>query len=208
VSLKLLNAGIIVAASAVALIISACGGQQVSDSEVTAEEIARVKAVGEVAAAELAQTLKAALTEAMQEGGLEGAIRVCNVKAASLTESIAEQSESIESVKRTSFKYRNPANAPDSLEEAALRHFEETLQSTGELPAFHVQKFDAGQATHFRYYQPLKVGGLCLACHGGTDVIAPAVAALLAQHYPNDRAVGYRVGDFRGVIRVSVADSR
>jgi hypothetical protein len=164
--------------------------------------------VGEVAAADLKKTLSTALMQAIQDEGIEKAIGVCSAEAVSLTARIAEQSEAIESVKRTSFKFRNPANAPDLLEAAALTYFEDTLRKTGELPAFHIQKVESGHGTHFRYYQPLQVNSLCVTCHGERDDIAPTIRALLGERYPNDQAVGYHVGDLRGIIRVSVTVPR
>jgi hypothetical protein len=42
----------------------------------------------------------------------------------------------------------------------------------------------------------------CLACHGSQ--IGPEVAAVLAEHYPRDRATGFAVGDLRGLLWVEV----
>ncbi len=184
--------------------LSNCDGPKVIVSEPSAEEKARVEALGEPAALKLMETLKTALAEAIREGGVENAISVCNTKARSLTSSIAEEAENIPEVKRTSFKFRNPANAPDSLEKKALRFFENALRQDGELPSLLVQKIEAPEGVHFRYYKPMKAAGLCLTCHGDSEIIAENVKVHLSEHYPKDRAIGYQVGDFRGVIRVSV----
>jgi len=55
-----------------------------------------------------------------------------------------------------------------------------------------------------RSYAPMRVGEVCVRCHGDPDDLAPGVADLLAEEYPEDRATGYAMGDFRGVIRVSI----
>ena len=47
------------------------------------------------------------------------------------------------------------------------------------------------------YVEPIVLQPLCLTCHG--DSLAPEVAARIQDLYPQDRAVGYEVGDLRGV---------
>jgi len=175
-------------------------------SEPTVEENARIVAEADEAAVRLGETLKVALTTAMQADALENAIAVCQETAPALTDRIEVPAKSVLSLKRTSNRVRNPANAPDEFEVQALQFFEEALQETDSIPGFYTQKIQQGKDVHFRYYKPLKVGALCIACHGHLEGIAEPVQARLAELYPEDKAVGYDVGDFRGVIRVSVAE--
>jgi len=62
-----------------------------------------------------------------------------------------------------------------------------------------------GDKLVYRYYFPLKVLKLCLTCHGtpGKD-IKPEVYEAIKRKYPEDKAIGYREGDFRGVVRVEI----
>jgi len=39
-------------------------------------------------------------------------------------------------------------------------------------------------------------------CHGPS--VAPALAARIAQHYPEDEATGFEEGDFRGLFWVTM----
>ena len=55
------------------------------------------------------------------------------------------------------------------------------------------------------YVEPIVMQPLCLACHGET--LAPEVAEQIAAEYPEDRATGFRVGDFRGVFWVEYPDA-
>ncbi|HBD19390.1 MAG TPA: hypothetical protein DC063_04395 [Arenimonas sp.] len=48
----------------------------------------------------------------------------------------------------------------------------------------------------------IRVEAACLMCHG--DNIAPEIATRLAEHYPQDRATGFREGDLRGLIWAEV----
>jgi hypothetical protein len=157
-----------------------------------------VTRVGEAAATSLRQGLSARLTAAMAEGGPEAAIDVCAVEAMSLTDSIAAASPA-SAMKRTSLRVRNPRNAPDAAERAALEWFEER-ESAGERPTSLVERDGSG----YRYYAPLRVAALCVSCHGPSETLAPATRAALDARYPDDAATGYSEGDLRGLIRVTV----
>lgn len=194
-----------VAALATLLAFCACQKQESAESRPTPAEAQQVAAIGEAAAARLKQTLVAELTTAIQAGGTGAAIEVCSQKALQLTESIVEGSENVLAVKRTTFKYRNPRNAPDEWDAQALQVYEAAAQKGEALPPSYIQKIDHNGETTFRYYQPLLTAGLCLNCHGDKNMFTREVAAQLAALYPEDKATGYKEGDFRGLIRVSVA---
>jgi hypothetical protein len=108
------------------------------------------------------------------------------------------------SLKRTSYRYRNPLNAPDEAEEEALLFFEEAVLAGGTTPSSFVHQVSEEE---YRYYQPLFLGEFCLQCHGSPEAMDPEVREALAQKYPGDLATGYEAGDFRGVVRVSVPAS-
>jgi hypothetical protein len=172
--------------------------------QVTPEEEEWVSTVGHGAADSLTQGLVARLLAAIEEGGPASAVDVCSNEALQLTEEIQQQIGAGIELKRTSFKYRNLANAPDTLEGAAIRHFEDALENNRELPPYYVQQVASDT---FRYYQPLVVNQLCLQCHGTAATIPPGVQEQLTARYPDDMAVGYSLGDLRGVIRVSIPAS-
>jgi hypothetical protein len=155
---------------------------------------------GEKVSTELMGQLASALMTAMQEGGATNAIDVCKLEALRLTESIARQNPGTQ-VKRTSLKFRNPKNAPDHLEQVALTHFEQLAAKGEELPHHLLQKVQEEDTVYYRYYQPLKTMSFCLTCHGSPE---PELAEILKKRYPEDRAVGYNAGEFRGLIRVQV----
>jgi hypothetical protein len=76
------------------------------------------------------------------------------------------------------------------------------LREQGERPAAGVVGFARVEDGRARVLRPIAIEGPCLSCHG--DAITPAVSALLAEHYPNDRAVGYQLGDLRGALYAEV----
>jgi hypothetical protein len=203
-----------------ALAMAACGGSS-SDAEAgsddvpadgaaTAEvsaqawtpspgEIERATEIGGNAAGQLAAMLMQQLSTQMAERGPEAAIEFCSDEAMDLTHGVSGALGNLD-VKRTSTRVRNPENAPDALERAALSHFEAEI-AAGSLPANWIQT--AGD-DELRYYQPLVVNEMCTQCHGPADALQPAVRTRLEALYPQDQAVGYAPGDFRGLIRVAI----
>lgn len=163
---------------------------------------AAVAAAAEPVAAALMQTLSGNLMAAMDEGGPVAAMAFCQVEALPLTRQVTE-SQGMQ-VKRTSWRLRNPANAPDSLEEAALAHFAAAAADSEGAPAPWVQADPEGG---YRYYRPLPTGPLCLNCHGSPDQLAEGVPEALERLYPDDEAVGFSQGELRGLLRVSVPAS-
>ncbi|HEX6307995.1 MAG TPA: DUF3365 domain-containing protein [Longimicrobiales bacterium] len=179
--------------------------ERTEPADTTAADEAAVAELGSAVAQQLRQTLVQRLTAAIDSSGPAHAIDVCALEAGALTDSIARDLGGGVAVKRTSARVRNPRNAPDSLEQLALEHFTTVAAATGTVPTHYVQR--TGEREH-RYYEPLGVIPLCVQCHGPPDSIAPDVRAVIAQRYPQDRATGYRVGDLRGLIRVTVPASR
>ncbi len=171
--------------------------------EVSSETEAAVLELGNSASGALMGTLVTQLTGAMQAGGPVNAVDFCSTSATELTAGVSQE-QGLD-IKRSSLRYRNPANAPDEGETEALRYFETALAETGELPGPWVQK--AGR-DEYRFYRPLAVAPPCLNCHGSKGEIDPAVQTILDERYPDDLATGYAAGDFRGVIRVSIPADR
>jgi hypothetical protein len=178
----------------------ACKGQGES-MDITSEEEQLVASIADPVAGELLRTLVARLTDAMAEGGPVNAIEFCSREALPLTRSVQSRVSGNLELKRTSFRVRNPANAPDEAEEEALLFFERAIQSGEASPSTYIQRVSEEE---FRYYRALYLGEVCLQCHGSRDSMAPEVLDALGERYPEDLATGYEAGDFRGVVRVSV----
>jgi hypothetical protein len=182
------------------LLIAACGK---APPPPWPDELHRAKAleVGGGAAGQLSSTLIGHLTAAVDSSGPAGAIDFCSTQALALTAEAVASMEGVE-IRRTTTRLRNPANAPDPLDAEALAWFESQLASTGTLPKEWVQ--NEGQEA-MRYYRPLVTNEMCVRCHGPVESLMPEVAAVLAERYPQDQAIGYAPGDFRGLIRVRIA---
>ena len=146
-------------------------------------------------AANLAQGFKSTLMTALKEGladGPEQAIGACSILAPELA---AEYSRDGVRIGRTSLRLRNPANAPEPWLEPLLADY--LASGPGAEP--RAVRIDP---TTIGYVEPLYVAKPCLACHG--EVIAEEVRQQIAGMYPDDDSIGFREGDFRGLLWVTV----
>ncbi|GAB4116611.1 MAG: DUF3365 domain-containing protein [Acidobacteriota bacterium] len=169
--------------------------------EVTPAEREFISQTGRGIASALMERLGGELQAALREGGPVHAISICSERALPLTAEITQAHEGV-SVKRVTSRYRNPANAPDPMEQLALQAFETAAAEGSPLPGPLVQKLRRNDGTVYRYYQPLRAATLCLTCHGAPEQMPETLKAAIRERYPEDRAVGYKEGDFRGAIRV------
>jgi len=140
---------------------------------------------------------KASLQAELKAGLAEGprkAIDVCRARAPELAKSAG--SDSVR-VGRTSHKLRNPSNAPADWMKPLLDHY---LAH----PEDHAPRAVRINNGHTGYVEPIFMQSKCLICHG--ESIAPTVRAALDEMYPDDRATGFRDGDFRGLFWVEMAE--
>ncbi|MDH3901394.1 MAG: DUF3365 domain-containing protein [Gammaproteobacteria bacterium] len=149
---------------------------------------------------EFMQTLKQELLAGMQDGGPVNAISVCNLSAPGIANTYSVRNGW--DVGRTSLRVRNPANTPDAWERSVLESFEERKRA-GEDPAKmeHSEVVRRDGVSELRYMKAIPTAKLCLACHG--EHIDSTVRTRLEKLYPDDQALGYRVGDIRGAFSIS-----
>jgi hypothetical protein len=109
--------------------------------------------------------------------------------------------------RRVTLHVRNPANSPDDADQAALLFIERQLESGDDVAKVLVQRVTSpGQPPEWRVYRPVSVLKECLQCHGENNSLAPGVDARLKELYPVDTATAYNLGDWRGLIRVTIVD--
>ncbi len=145
-------------------------------------------------AAQALQPFKQQLMEALQRGLEQGpaqAIDVCRLQAPAIA---AAASVDGATIGRTSFRLRNPDNAPTVWQQLGLRHY---LQSDDREPM--LIDLENGQ---LGYMEPIITAPMCLACHGSE--LSVEVKDALAAQYPADQASGYAAGDLRGIFWVTL----
>ncbi len=144
--------------------------------------------------AELLKPFKRELQQALRVGLARGpveAISACRVQAPRIAQA---RSQGGILLGRTSHRLRSPANAAPEwvspILEAYVSSPSDRSPRTVPLPE--------GRAG---YVEPILTQPLCLVCHGET--LAPEVAERITELYPQDEAVGFQVGDLRGVFWIA-----
>ena len=139
------------------------------------------------------QTLSGNLKEAIGRGGVPEAISYCNLNASPLVDSLSQLHNVV--IKRTSHKLRNPKNLATEAEANLIDLYQKNIEQKI-APQAQVEVSDH----EVHYYAPIILMEACLKCHGnkGTD-ISDSDYEVIASHYPQDQAVGFKVGELRGI---------
>jgi hypothetical protein len=133
--------------------------------------------------------------------GPSGAVRICAEVAQDQT---ARHARDGIYVRRVSQKVRSQANRPDAIELKKLEQLVEVHEQK-KLPTELVEVQASPDGTRqLHYLRPIVTMERCLACHGPRDKMEPEVRELLSRRYPDDQAIDYRIGDFRGAVSVRV----
>jgi hypothetical protein len=105
-------------------------------------------------------------------------------------------------LKQTSLRVRNPSNAPDEWEKKVLKSMETPEYSKGK--GFS-EIIETNGNKIYRYMKPIYVEAACLQCHGNEEKVMPAMRLFLKRKYPFDEAFGYKEGELRGGISLTIS---
>ena len=151
---------------------------------------------------QLAGGLKKELVTAVSEHGVPAAIQTCKIQAPIIT--AQSHADSALTIRRTSLKLRNPANAPDAWEMKVLQKFELQLaQGTPVEQLTYSEITNQGDKKMRRFMRAIPTQDICLNCHGEVQNLSPDVKNMLNNEYPNDLAIGFAAGEIRGAFSVS-----
>ena len=140
----------------------------------------------------LKRELRSALLGALEEGGAERAIEVCQLRAPEIARLTSTGGARLG---RTSHRLRNPENAP----EPWMSEFLAEYLANPDDDAPRAVRLASGE---IGYVEPIHMKGLCMRCHG--DRIDPGVKERLDALYPEDEATGFKKGELRGMFWVKL----
>jgi len=171
-----------------------------------APEARSYRSAGEYAIDRLVMTMITDSARAVSDGKEVEALATFHLKDVPKKNGTVAGLPRITALKFTSLKLRNPDNAPDAADSLALQEVKNQLEG-GVPPRILVQRIEPPSGgTEWRVYKPLANIRQCGSCHGPTEQLAPELRDAIAKNYPKDEANGYQVGEWRGLIRVTVAD--
>jgi hypothetical protein len=154
----------------------------------------------EADAKNLAQNLKVALvkqlTDKINSQGTVAAMEFCHTNVKTIAKGAAGDLSQRFEFGRTSHKWRNDKNSPTPWMNEYLQKFQGKLKSEIKEDSL-VHKLADGKRV---YLEPLYVQPLCLQCHG--ESLKPEVKQKISSLYPQDKAVGFKLNEFRGFIWV------
>ena len=137
------------------------------------------------------------LIGAIQNKGTKEAVTFCNERAYSLTDSMSKVHNA--HIKRVSDKPRNQNNKVNSQELSHIETFKEMVANQLEVKAI-VDEDDS----KVQFYYPIITNSLCLQCHGTLNKeLEPSTYKTIKGLYPNDKAIGYKVNQVRGIWSIS-----
>ena len=180
----------------------ACNNNSSSDKKNkgnTAEQNADYKTKGANIAEAAQINLLKNVTAAIQKGGTEHAIGFCNLKAGGLTDSLSKVFNC--DISRISYKNRNPQNRLSSATDLSVWvNYERGNQDVSKDTVCMDTKTNKTV-----YYKPIKIAmPTCLKCHGkaGEDIEEKTLSKI-NELYPKDLAKEYKMGDLRGLWKIT-----
>lgn len=163
--------------------------------ETTITQVERTKYMekGQRLANETQKILGSNLINAINEGGASNAVEFCNKQAYPLTDSMATALKA--HITRVSDQPRNQDNAANNEQLTYITSAKQKI-SKGEQVKPQVNILN-GKITG---YYPIITNQMCMQCHGRKiDQITEETLAMINELYPNDQAIGYGVGELRGI---------
>ncbi len=181
-----------------ALLLPSCGERDASSPQewksvlpgdmTQAEQTQQARA--EEAQASLLHGMFSVIQRVLAAEGEVPAIRACGAEAISIAHQVAD--EKGVKIGRTSFRLRNPENAPPGWARTAV-------ETGDEKPAFF-RHADGELAALY----PIRMQIACVACHGPREEISPELRARLEKQYPEDQALDFTYPGLRGYVWVEV----
>jgi hypothetical protein len=119
----------------------------------------------------------------------------CTAKAGEITDEINAKLPKNAKVRRTALKTRNEKNAPDKVDMMVMETYDKKAQNK-KLDPKDIQMIESDG--EYRVYKPLLIHKACLKCHG--ENVSDEIKSVVSKVYPKDMAMGFKEGDFRGVV--------
>ena len=170
--------------------------KRVMPSEIVEKAREKGKRITDEAQKLLLQTLM----RKIQSEGVVGAVEYCNINALSIMDSLSQAHKG--QIRRVSNKWRNPADAPTEEELPIMEAYAFAAEEGQEL---REEVFLEESSNQLIYTRPIMIGAaLCLQCHGqpGKE-LTEEVAEKITEFYPEDKATGYQLGEWRGIWKVT-----
>ena len=160
----------------------------------------QIKQEAKVAIKTVASKLQGNLVHKIKEGGFEKAAMFCSTNAMTIAKKASKSLPKGTSLKRITTKPRNKMSQATKEQVLVLKELEEKIKSGEKIDMLVKQKAE----NHFEVYKPILIAGACLNCHGDKSSRNEKAYSIISQKYPQDKAIDYKLGDFRGAFLVNI----
>lgn len=176
-------------------IMMSCGNKNTETTDIQKDKYIKV---GDSITAETQKLLLKNVSEQIKQNGLVAAVDFCNVNALMLTNTLADKTMQIE---RLTNKNRNDNNLITiNLDKKAWEELSKNFLEKKSTEPVVLQ-----DNNKVYYYKAIPLGmPTCLQCHGSKQSdISAEVQEVLQIKYPNDKAFDYKLGELRGMWKMT-----
>ncbi len=163
-----------------------------SEQEIKLEAMKAIKTV--------AGALQTALNTKVKEGGLTNAVSFCSTNATALAKEVSKTLDEGVTLRRITDKPRNINNKANEEQLEVFKELKAKLANGEKVDMIVKQK----SSNHYQVYKPIKVSGKCLNCHGTEKKRSAEAYSIISKKYPDDKAIDYKLDDFRGAFLVNI----
>lgn len=175
----------------------ACSNKK-EQNEIPPETYDQYMKMGGRISGEAQAVLLTVVSDALQQGGAEYAVGFCNLQASSIVDSLSRKHNA--TIGRVSKKNRNPENNLKNDKEKKL--WKDMAKALKAGHAHDTLLMTDNQLIFYRPIITLMPG--CLECHGTPgEKILPSTLEKIQTLYPEDKATGYELNEFRGLWKIS-----
>jgi len=168
--------------------------KELTVQELSEEDIVHYTKMGKDIAQATFKSMSGNLKKAMKEGGVSRALKYCNTAAGPLADSLSLARNA--TIKRTSLKLRNVENKASQDEFGILINYNANIRDSIALKPI-INTFGEDKV---KFYAPIMLKEICLSCHGQVNNrLTPENYAIIKELYPEDKAIDYKEGDYRGI---------
>jgi len=171
-------------------------------SFINAKELTEMEAkrIAKQAIKNVGGKLKHTLMQKVKKGGFANAADFCATQANNIAKEASKTLPQGVRVQRITDKPRNSLNRA-TIEHLKVFSYIKEKMNQGRTPPMVVKKIGEN---HFQIYKPLIIDGKCLNCHGDSSSRNQEAYKVISAKYPNDKAIGYQKGEFRGAFLVDI----
>ena len=182
------------------LLFTACSYTQVNNNTIDIKTEQEMKTKAMKAIKTVAGSLQSTLSMKVKEGGLSNAATFCSTHASSLSKEVSKTLDDGVKLKRISDKPRNTMAQANREQLAIFDEIKSKLANGEKVDMLVKQK----SQNHYQVYKPIIITAKCLNCHGNDEKRNPQAYEIISKKYPNDKAIDYKLGDFRGAFLVDI----